>query len=72
MSNKKWIKTNNDRPLEADHCEYGFIHWVDGYIDMVGVDDGISWDEASYFMPLYGVTIPSPPKINKVAIALHR
>jgi len=60
-----WVKTNDCKPFEADNCEYGFICWVDGMVEMVGTDDGISWDESRYFMPLYELSTPESPKKYK-------
>lgn len=57
----EWIETNNIEPKEVKDCEYGFICWVDGMVDMVGVNDGISWDESSHFMPLYNLKTPCSP-----------
>jgi len=71
--NKKnhWVKVNDCRPLEANHCEYGFICWVDGAVEMTGVDDGVSWDEVSHFMPLYDLETPAGPKEYKTANNKH-
>ena len=58
----EWVIVNDCEPDQAKNCEYGFICWVDGTVEMVGTDDGISWDEASFFMPLYDITTPDSPK----------
>ena len=59
--NHEWIKTKNLEPKEAKKCDYGFICWVDDEVELVGTNEGISWDEAKGFMPLYDLKLPLIP-----------